>query len=103
MKVGVVVVVGGDGVCHHCHCYGHCCCCYCWLLQLWLSWMVVVGGGGDGGGGGCHLLVVGWVVVAIVVIGDGEEELRVVSCSCGSLFPTCAMGIIYFFQIILNV
>ena len=47
--------------------------------------------------------MVGWVVVAIVVIGDGEEELRVVGCNCGSLFPTCAMGIIYFFQIILNV
>jgi hypothetical protein len=47
------------------------------LLLLLVVAVVVELGGGDGGGGGCHLLV-GWDVV--VVVGDGEEGLRV-GCS----------------------
>ena len=36
----------------------------------------------------------GWDVV-VVVVGDGEEGLRVVGWGCGGLFPTRDVGIIY--------
>ena len=47
--------------------------------------------------GGCHLPWLWWdVVVVVVVVGDGQEGLRVVGWGCGGCFPTCNMGIICF-------